>query len=53
MSQFSWETAVELTLQARLCTLYMTRGVIDVDGEFRDSDGHQLTIARQRARINL
>lgn len=59
-----WVPTVELTvqvrarpgpgpLQARLYTRHMTRGMIEVDGEFWDSGGQLVAISRQSARVRM
>jgi acyl-CoA thioesterase len=59
-----WVPTLELTVQVRarpapgplqvcLASRHMTRGVIEEDGEFWDSDGKLVAISRQTARVRL
>lgn len=59
-----WVPTVELTvqvrahpapgpLQVRLCTRHMTRGVVEEDGEYWDSDGKLVAISRQTAKVRI
>jgi len=59
-----WVPTLELTvqvrahpapgpLQVRLCTRHMTRGVVEEDGEYWDSDGTLVAISRQTAKVRM
>ena len=59
-----WVPTLELTvqlrarpapgpLQVRVASRYMTRGVIEEDGEFWDSQGNLVAVSRQTARVRL